>query len=275
MNPQPPTSAVPVRIALIMDWDDTLCPDIISALVEKLEHDPMDYWNPLDELVKQGWDIVTAYMHGLVKLFDHSNEAESVMIEHAKQHPCFEGTYGLVARAKKHLYEHFGTSVVLESYIISSGLSTMIENHPLSKEFDHHWASSFHFDHGRIEFPKNILNFSDKLRCLEQIHRGKIHDGPLSVNELLAKEDRPIPYENMIFVGDGYTDIPCFSKVKSKGGQCLAVVPEYRGKSTPLSEQLWKEQRVHAIAPARYEESSEAWDWITKAMSRVANKTLQ
>jgi hypothetical protein len=148
MNTHPKSEIIPTRIALIMDWDDTLCPDVISALVAKLEHDPTCYWGPLDELVSQGWDIVTAYMHGLVKLFHESNDTESIMIAHAQQHPCFDGTQGLVARAKAMLLEQYGPNVILESYITSSGLSTLIKHHPLSKEFDHHWASSFHFING-------------------------------------------------------------------------------------------------------------------------------
>ena len=59
MNTHPKSDINPTHIALIMDWDDTFCPDVISALVAKLEHDPTCYWEPLDELVSQDWDIVT------------------------------------------------------------------------------------------------------------------------------------------------------------------------------------------------------------------------
>jgi 2-hydroxy-3-keto-5-methylthiopentenyl-1-phosphate phosphatase len=252
------------RIALIMDWDDTLCPDSISALIQKMGLDPDAYWKPLDDRVKQGWDIVTAYMVGLAQLFKDDPKAEAELISMAQKHQSFPGTMDLVERCKGVVMDQFGPQVILETYILSSGLDTLIAHHPLSPNFDRHWSSSFHFEEGRIAFPKNVLNFSDKLRCLVQIHKGLSQQLPLDVTQKVDK--KAVPYENMIYVGDGYTDIPCFSKITARGGKCMAVVPENRNPNAPLFQKLMDDGRVEKVCPADYRKGKAAWGWLEKAL---------
>jgi hypothetical protein len=257
------------KIALVMDWDDTLCPDSIGALVNFLGYSPREFWEPLDALVHEGWDIVTAYMYGLKRIYEERGPLRGIMASFARTHEGYPGSFDLVERCQTYLKSQHGPIFELEPYILSSGLRPLITNNPISTPYKMIWGSDFHEDAGACFFPKVVLNFSDKLRCITQIHKGLSHAAPLAVSDIVEAHRRPIPYERMIYIGDGYTDIPCFSKIKSKGGQSYAVVPEDRPEGWKKAEQFLMDQRVHAIGPANYTNDSKTWNWICTALDKA------
>src|SRR3546814_7042913 len=111
--------------------------------------------------------------------------------------------------------------VQLEFYLICSGIGDVFRHTPIAHEFTDIWASEFNYgDDGAIEFPRRIVSFTDKTRYLFHIQKGIIGQAsrgkPFEVNRKVPEDKLRVPFEQMIFVGDGYTDIPCFSLIRRR-----------------------------------------------------------
>ena len=85
-----------------------------------------------------------------------------------------------------------------------------------------------------------------------------------TINQFVVKEDRPIPFENMVYLGDGLTDVPCFRLVKEQGGLSIAVYKSNTKGARDKANEFVRDGRVHCLAPANYTEGSEL-DKIVKA----------
>jgi hypothetical protein len=137
---------------------------------------------------------------------------------------------------------------------ISSGIKEMIDGTPISDNFVKTYASSFKYDvNGVAEWPSLAINFTTKTQYLFRINKGAldVYDNK-KINKFVPLKDRPIPFENMIYIGDGETDIPCFSLVRNLGGHSIAVYkPNTRGAKA-RAEKLIDDGRVNFVAPADY-----------------------
>jgi hypothetical protein len=157
-------------------------------------------------------------------------------------------------------------------HIISSGIREMIIGTPIKKYFNDIYASSYCFDHhGVAEWPALALNYTTKTQYLFRINKGSqdVYDHEL-INRYVPPNDRPVPFQNMVFVGDGETDIPCFRLVKELGGHSIAVSQPHTANAKSKSQQLRADGRVNFIATADYSEKRPI-DLIVKAiMEKVA-----
>lgn len=157
-------------------------------------------------------------------------------------------------------------------HIISSGIREMIMGTTIKKHFKDIYASSYCFDHhGVAKWPALALNYTTKMQYLFRINKG-IHNvfQHDRINEYVAPEDRPVPFTNMVFIGDGETDIPCFRLVKEQGGHSIAVFQPHTPKAKARSQKLLADGRVNFIAPADYSDRKPI-DLIVKAiMDKVA-----
>ena len=146
--------------------------------------------------------------------------------------------------------------VSIDHYVISSGNSEIIEGTPIADRFTRIYASKFLYDaKGFAVWPAVAINFTTKTQYLFRINKGA-HDWEDNsvINRFVPPEERPVPFENMIYIGDGETDIPCFRLVKDLGGLSIAV---YANGARDQAEQYRSEGRVNFMAPAVYTENSE------------------
>jgi hypothetical protein len=143
--------------------------------------------------------------------------------------------------------------VKVEHYVISSGIREMVLGTPIAKKFEAVYASSFQYDHhGVPKWPALALNFTTKTQFLFRINKRLLNVYDNTVNKYVPPEDRPMPFTNMIFIGDGETDVPCFRLVKDQGGNSIAVyAPKKRGAKAG-SKKLIDDHRVNYVAPADY-----------------------
>jgi hypothetical protein len=157
-------------------------------------------------------------------------------------------------------------------HIISSGIREMIMGASIKRHFKDIYASSYCFDHhGVATWPALALNYTTKTQFLFRINKGahNVYDHD-RINQYVAPEDRPVPFTNMIFIGDGETDIPCFRLVKQQGGHSIAVFQPHTPRAKSRSKKLMTDGRVNFIAPADYSERKPI-DLIVKAvMDKVA-----
>ena len=157
-------------------------------------------------------------------------------------------------------------------HVISSGIREMVLGTRIAKYLDDVYASSFVYDHhGVAKCPALALNYTTKTQYLFRINKGvkDVFDNAI-INDYVLPEDRPIPFTNMVYVGDGQTDVPCFRLVKDQGGHSIAVYKPHTQGAKARSLKLLAEGRVNFTAPANYQEGSELDQTIKATMDKVA-----
>jgi len=146
--------------------------------------------------------------------------------------------------------------VIPEHYILSSGIKEMVAGTPIAQHFKKIFASSFIYEqHGVAKAPGLAINYTTKTQFLFRINKGVLNAWDNSkINEYILKENREVPFGQMVYIGDGTTDVPCMKLTKDQGGHSIAVYkPNSPKKAT--AEQLLYEERVNFVAPADYREN--------------------
>ncbi len=266
------------KIALIFDFDETLVEESTSAFVSSLGLDVNQFWKTVNsELVENDWDPVPAYLYKLIEVSNQYKEKEITkqrLIDFAANLTYKKGITDLFENIRHFMAENF-TDVEPEFYIISSGIGEIIRNSSIAHEIKDLWACEFYYDNsGRIVFPKNIISFTDKTRYIFQISKGiigkKFRGKPYEVNRLIPPENYRIPIDQMIYIGDGMTDIPCFSLIKRFGGIPIGVYDST--KSLGKAWQFVEDKRVSNLHSANYEKGSDLYNSILMAISSISNK---
>ncbi|GAA5235600.1 haloacid dehalogenase-like hydrolase [Verticiella sediminum] len=267
-------------IALVFDFDDTLAPDSTSGLLEHMAVDAKAFWrDTVDPLVAADWDPVPAYLYALIALSRAGTcgpITRDRLAQWGAQVPLHEGVDTLFARLRAYV-QQFDPAVQLEFYLISSGIGDVVRATPIAGEFTDIWASEFSYDpEGAIDFPRRIVSFTDKTRYLFHVQKGivgpRFRGKPFEVNRKVPEERLRVPFDRMIFVGDGYTDIPCFSLIRKSRGTAFGVWdPLHRDKRS----RAWgfvEDGRVSNLNYARYGEEAELYQLLEMAIAGIAQR---
>lgn len=258
-------------VALLYDFDKTLCNEDMQnyAFIPDLDMTPTEFWSETSKFgEKENMEKVLAYMYMMV------SKAEEKGIKFTKEYLRSLGATikyykGVLTWFKR--INDFGASLGLEveHYIISSGVKDIIEGCEIAKEFKNIYACEYMFNEkGDVVWPKVAINYTMKTQYVFRISKGvdSINDDAL-VNKRISKEDRRVLYRNMIYLGDGITDVPCMRLVKDKNGKSIAVYP--RGKKEKVAN-LLRDDRVNYIALADYSENSELENIVKLQMEYIA-----
>jgi len=253
-------------LALVFDFDDTLAPDSTSGLMAELGFDAPAFWaGEFDQMLREGWDQVPGFLYKLQQL---SEEAGGVITadflkDWGQRLPLFDGVEDFFDRLRDFIKQE-APEVNLEFYLISSGIGQVLRHTKIAHHFTEIWASDFAYGpNGGISAPKRVVSFTDKTRYLFQISKGII--GEKAKDYYLVNQrfdDFRIPMAQMLFLGDGATDIPCFSLLKRKGGEAIAVYHGQRIDSWKKARHFITEDRVKMIGRADYREGSPLLDTI-------------
>ena len=159
--------------------------------------------------------------------------------------------------------------MTIEHYIISSGLKEIIQGCKIADRFKEIFACEFHYDeNGTADWPKMGVNFTGKTQYLFRINKGLLNLGDNSkLNKYVPEPDRRVPFRNMIYIGDGLTDVPCMKLVSVNGGQAIAV---YQGNKKDTVRELMRDNRINFAAKANYEEGKELDMLIKKIVLKMA-----
>ena len=253
-------------IALIYDFDKTLCDRDMQeyAFIPNLGLTPAEFWTETDRLAKENkMDKILACMYMMLK---KSNELEKPLKRENfnKLGNSIEFYQGIEDWFKR--INEYGESigVTVEHYIISSGNKEIIEGTPISKYFKEIYASEFLYNkEGIAVWPAMSVNYTTKTQFLSRINKGVLNVSEDNIlNAKMLEEDRRISTKNMIYIGDGFTDIPSMRMVREKGGYAIAV---YQKNKIDIVKTLLKEDRVDYITQADYRENSQI-DIIIKEM---------
>ena len=265
-------------IALVFDFDDTLASDSTSAVLAAIGVESPEFWARHGNMMAEGWDQVPAYMHMMLEVSREKGGAITLeLIEGIGGNlEFFRGVPSLFRRCKHVIEEDDGFQA--QFYVISSGLGDLIRATTIARRLTDIWGSDFAYDDsGAICAIKNVISFSDKTRYLYQISKGLIgpeaRKNPFAVNHRTTH--RPVPFKNMIFVGDGYTDIPCFAVVEKAEGRAVAVYDQSNRAKVGKAYGFVDDRRVSHLEPAVYIKNSGADSAIRLAITHIKNRILQ
>ena len=206
-------------VAICYDFDKTLSPDDMQAqgYIQSVEYDVSEFWQKSNSLATDnGMDQNLAYMYTM------KQESEGKVLftkekleEYGASVQLFPGVEQWFERIRKYGREK---GVIVEHYIISSGLKEMIEGTSVAKSgvFEKIYASSFYYNEkGVATWPAQVVNYTNKTQFLFRIEKGVLDINDPAVNEPFSPEEMRVPFRNMIYIGDSDTDIPCMKIVNS------------------------------------------------------------
>ncbi len=253
-----PKKHVPMAIAY--DFDGTLAPGNMQEydFIPALNMVSKEFWASVNEIAQQHeMDQILAYMWAMLRQADKADIRvhKKDFKDFGKNITLFPGVADWFKRVNAYAKSK---GVKLEHFIISSGIREMVEGTPIYKEFKKVYASGFMFDHNGVAcWPALAVNYTTKTQYLFRINKGSldVHDNSV-INKFVPKDQRPVPFENMIFIGDGETDIPCMRLVKDQGGHSIAVYNGTKRGVKKHADQLVTDGRATLAAPADFQEGS-------------------
>ncbi len=245
-------------IALMYDFDKTLCTKDMQeyGFISNMGMTSGKFWAETDELMKTAkMDSVLAYMYMMIKKSNQNEKSihREDFVELGKSIEYFEGVDTWFRRINEYGKAH---NVMIEHYIISSGIKEIIEGSSIGKEFKEIYACEFLYDHNGIAvWPKTAVNFTEKTQYLFRINKGVLDvTNNSDLNKYTPEDERRIPFRNMIYIGDGFTDVPCMKLTKANGGHSIAV---YAKRKKQTSVELLTANRVDFVAEANYSQGGE------------------
>jgi phosphoserine phosphatase len=266
-------------IAVVFDFDDTLTDDSTTKLLETHGIDPRDFWeNRMRELTDAGWDAPLAYLKLILDQIGDGKPfgrlTNEKLREFGKSLEFYCGIPELFEDLRQLTKKHVASNPVVEYYIISGGIEEVIRGSTIAREFTGIWGCRFHEEDGFVRYVANAISFTEKTKYLFAINKGisdaDIRKRPFAVNEYRAQEDRRVPFENMIYIGDGLTDVPCFSLIGKSGGMPFGVFdPKKKGSPKKAWEQLVMPSRVKTVGAPEYREED-----ILGSLLRMAVETM-
>lgn len=258
-------------IALMYDFDKTLCAKDMQeySFIPNIGMSSSDFWSEANKIsVKNNMDRILAYMYLMIKY------AKKKDLPITKESFQTLGKDVILYKGVKTWFKRindYGKSlgVEIEHYILSSGLKEIIEGTPIAKEFKKIYACEFHYnERGNADWPQQTVNFTTKTQFLFRISKGVLDvTDDVRLNTKIKDEDRRIPYYNMIYFGDGLTDVPCMKLVKQYGGHSIAI---YNKKEKKKVEPLLIDERVNFICEGDYQKDSELEVIVKKLIQQVA-----
>ena len=245
-------------IAFLYDFDKTLCTTDMEdyAFIPSLGYTPAEFWGKANAF---GWenrmDGLLAYMYTMIQ----ECAAQNIKLDRAFLNHCgesiqlFPGVREWFARINA-----FGESlgVQVEHYVISSGLREIIEGSGIAQEFREIYACEFYYnENGDACWPKLDVNFINKTQFVYRINKGILDvSRDKELNDSMPDDSKRVPFTNMIYMGDGLSDVPCMKMMRAYGGQAIAV---YQASNRQGVEKLLADGRVDFIFPADYREGME------------------
>lgn len=243
-------------LAICYDFDKTLSPSEMQAqgYIQSVGYDVAQFWKESNELaLANDMDSNLAYMFKMVK------EAEGNLVlnrkalqDYGSRVELFPGVEEWFDRIRRYGEKH---GVIVEHYIISSGLKEMIEGTRIAGEFEKIYASSFYYnERGVAEWPAQAINFTNKTQLLFRIEKGVLDINDNAVNTYFPPDQLRVPFRNMVYIGDSETDIPCMKLVNINGGHSIGVYDPQTGDKSKVEEMI-RENRIRYYAPADYREN--------------------
>ncbi len=244
--------------ALMYDFDRTLSPKDMQEyqFIPSLRITASEFWAEANTFGdKNDMDKILSYMYIMLK----KSAEKGVPLTRDRVVSCgrniefFKGVEGWFDRITRFGIEN---GVIVEHYVLSSGLVEIIEGSAIGKYFKKIYASEFLYDeNGLAVFPKSVVNYTSKTQFVYRINKGVLDvANDRDLNKSTPDSNRRVRFQNMLYIGDGLSDVPCMKMVKAYGGSSIAV---YKDDSNRLLvEDLLNHGRVDFMFAADYSENT-------------------
>ena len=240
-------------IALLYDFDKTLCTTDMEdyAFIPALGYTPEEFWRKANTFGRENrMDGLLAYMYTMIAECRAQGLplTRDFLVRCGHSMELFPGVREWFGRINE-----FGAElgVEVEHYVLSSGLKEIIEGSGIAHEFKQIYACEFYYDEsGAACWPKLDVNFTNKTQFVYRINKGVLDVADdKTLNDSMPDDSKRVPFTNMIYVGDGLSDVPCMKMMRAYGGQAIAV---YQATNRAGVEDLLAKGRVDFIFPADY-----------------------
>lgn len=264
-----------IPMAIAYDFDGTLAAGNMQehSFLPEIGIKPKRFWTEVRKCAAENdMDQILAYMHLMLKHAQAKDVSilRSSFVHHGAEIEFFPGVKKWFKQINRFAKKH---GVKIQHYIISSGLRELVEGTPLAKEFTYIFASGFMYDHDQIaRWPALAVNYTNKTQYLFRINKGILNSHNNDrINKFIPEDDRPVPFTNMVYIGDGETDVPCMKMVKYKGGHAIAVYDPKKRKTSKapspktMAQKLITEDRADYAVAADYSQGQRL-DQIVKSI---------
>jgi len=261
-------------IAIMYDFDKTLCARDMQeyTFFPSLGIDANSFWDEANRLRENcKMDQVLSYMYLMFKKTVENNRClkRDYLNSMGENIELFPGVLEWFDRINE-----YGRSLgfEIEHYIISSGLKEIIEGSSIGDKFKCIYASEFFYNEdGNAMWPNLAVNYTNKTQFLMRINKGILDiSDDNSLNNKMLEDDRRISTSNMIYIGDGYTDVPCMKLTKENGGVSIAV---YTDKNYETAKKLLTDGRINYMVKSDYNEGTEIDEIVKKTIKSMVIKT--
>lgn len=274
-------------IAIVSDCDDTLAPDTTGQLLARFGVDPTEFYEgPVGKLVDEGFDPAVAYMNEMIRLAQGGGRLGELTREKieaiGKELEWFPGVPQIFSELEREVQEKYGEfGIRLEEYVISGGIADLLRASPLGEVVNEIWGCNFAYDgNGVICGIRNVVSFTEKTRFLFAIEKGLVgseyRNQPYSVNVPMESHERRVPLRNMIYLGDGPSDIPCMSVLQPKPGESArdkGFVIGILNKKSPLRTwALGYGRRANITVPPDFSAGEHARAQLRQAVVQLAER---
>ena len=267
-------SAGTTPLALVYDFDGTLA----AGNMQEYEFVPAigmakeEFWREVEELsTRHDADGILMYMMHMLDRAKTANVSvrRDDFVRFGRSVELFPGVERWFDRITAYAAER---NVVLEHYIVSSGIREMIEGTAIGDKFTKIYASSFVYDQdGVARWPALAVNYTTKTQFLFRINKGTlaVSDSEM-INRYVPDAERPVPFSNIVFIGDGPTDVPCFRLMREKGGRAIAVYRPEVHDSRRVADEFLRDGRIDTLAPADYRDGGQLDEIVKRIVDATA-----
>lgn len=258
-------------IALLYDFDKTLCTQDMQnyTFIPALGMEPGSFWQEANLFgQREEMDSILAYMYMMLKKSRELNVplTRDFLRQCGRSIDFFPGVQDWFGRVNAH---GAALGVEVEHYVISSGLREIIEGSAIAEAFTKIYASEFCYDaSGAPVWPRLAVNFTAKTQFIYRINKGVLDvSDDKTLNDSMPDDSKRVPFPNMVYLGDGLSDVPCMKMMRAYGGQAIAV---YQNSNRAGVEDLLAKGRVDFIFPADYGEGQALEKTVQNIICKIA-----
>ena len=244
-------------IAIMYDFDKTLCTRDMQeyTFIPSVGMDPDEFWNLTGKVAKaETMDSILTYMYCMVEKARETGIplTRESLVACGKDIEYHQGVAEWFQRINRYAEQ---AGVIVEHYVRSSGLKEIIDGTSIAKYFKKIYACEFLYKDGQAYWPKMAVNYTNKTQFVYRINKGVLDiNNNVDLNSSRPDSEKRVLFSNMIYIGDGLTDVPCMKLVKQSGGRSIAI---YHPGEDHNAAPLLKHKRVDWMFEADYSEGSE------------------